>query len=212
MFKDYYYNIFQTDLYKSICINPYNNRSRHINVGDVIWIDVSELVDLRLNSLIKNRETYVNPFYCSVAIYFTSLIPQVIKHVKDKEAMDNFHKNSSWPLISCGLGGIMDPIHTLWEAHLMPFKGCDVNQFIETIKEAEEIITSDVIEYLKGGKPNVNEKAYHNLVNSIGDEINKVEECIHDAVMYFIDWILAPTLNKSPKSFQYNDEKYVTNV
>ena len=94
----------------------------------------------------------------------------------------------------------------------MPFKGCDVNQFIETIKEAEEIITSDVIEYLKGGKPNVNEKAYHNLVNSIGDEINKVEECIHDAVMYFIDWILAPTLNKSPKSFQYNDEKYVTNV
>lgn len=44
-------------------------------------------------------------------------------------------------------------------------------------------------------------------LNSMSDRINKVKECIHDSVLYFIDWILAPTLNTSPDSFLYNKNK-----
>lgn len=212
MFKDYYYNNFKIDLFQSIRNNSYHHEFRQIHVGEVIWVDVSELFGLRANSLLVKRMINENTFFPSVAIYFTSMIPQVIMHIKDEEAMNNFYKSSSWPLISCGLGGIMDPIHTLWEANLMPSKGCDVKQFIDTIKEGEKIITADVIEFLHGGQPNVNENAYQRLVDSMDGKIDKVEECIHDAVLYFIDWILAPTLNKSPESFLYNKKKYGNEV
>lgn len=203
MFKDYYYNNFQRDLLEVI-----NNRTCQyrtcVTAGEIILLDVSHFHGLTLMNLLKRME---NPFNFPVAIYFTSLIPQVIQCVKDKKAMDDFHKSSSCPLISCGLGGVMDPIHTLWEAHLMPCKGCNVEQLIETIKEAEVIISHDTVEFLRGGQSNFNEKAYQNLVNSMFDKIDMVQECIHDAVLYFIDWILAPTLNTSPDSFLYTKDK-----
>lgn len=203
MFKDYYYNVFQKDLFEVINNQACQYRTC-ITVGEIILLDVSHFHGLTCMNLLKRIE---NLFYFPVAIYFTNLIPLVVRYIKDGNAMDNFHKSSSWPLISCGLGGVMDPIRTLWEAHLMPCKGCNVEQFIETIKEAEVIISHDIVEFLRGGQSNANGMAYQNLINSMSDRINKVKECIHNSVLYFIDWILAPTLNTSPDSFLYNKNK-----
>lgn len=206
MFIDYYHHQFPKDLLEAMQ-NPMCQYKARMTMGGIHFMDVSHFHGLRLIKLTNEIEKNENPFNFSVAIYFTNLVPQVIKHIKDTDAMDNFHRCSSWPQISCGLGGVMDPIHTLWEAHLMPNKGCNVELLIETIKEAEITISQDVTEFLQGGKPNVNEKAYQNLISCMSDKIDNVKECIHDAVQYFIDWILAPTLNKAPNSFQYYMDK-----
>lgn len=63
MFKDYYYNNFKIDLFQSIRNNSYHHEFRQIHVGEVIWVDVSELFGLRANSLLVKRMINENTFF-----------------------------------------------------------------------------------------------------------------------------------------------------
>ena len=180
--------------------------------ADYFFIDVSAFRGTGLLDLLDNIKRNENPYYYPVAVYFTSLVPQLIREMADYELMKDFHRCSTWPLISCGLGGVMDPIHTLWEAGLMPSKGCDVNLLIQTIREAESVIEKDIVEFIQGGQKNANPSAYNRLKNRLSYRTDEFKNRMQAAVDYFINWINEPVLNKNPKSFSIADvalEKYL---
>ncbi len=173
--------------------------------ADYFFIDVSAFRGTGLLDLLDNIKRNENPYYYPVAVYFTSLVPQLIREMADYELMKDFHRCSTWPLISCGLGGVMDPIHTLWEAGLMPSKGCDVNLLIQTIREAENVIEKDIVEFIQGGQKNANPFAYNRLKNRLSHRTDDLKNRMQSAVDYFINWINEPVLNKNPKSFSIAD-------
>ena len=202
MFADYYYKEFPQIM---ITILKNSSSKYPCRQADYFFIDVSAFRGTNLLNLSDTIKENKNPFYYPIAVYFTSLIPQIIREIGDYELMLDFHRCSAWPLISCGLGGVMDPIHTLWKSGLMPFKGCDVNLLIQTIREAESVIGKDMVEFIQGGQRNINPSAYKHLKNKLSQRTDKFNQLLRSAVDYFINWINEPVLNKIPNSFSVSD-------
>lgn len=202
MFADYYYKEFPQKM-MAVLQNSSSKYPRS-QVG-YFFIDVSAFRGMNLLDLRENIERNKNPFYYPVAVYFTSLMPQIIREMADYELMLDFHRCSTWPLISCGLGGVMDPIHTLYEAGLMPSKGCNVNLLIETIREAEAVIGKDMVEFIQGGQRNANQSAYNHLKDKLSQRTDEFKHLLQSAVAYFVDWINDPILNTNPNSFSINN-------
>lgn len=175
---------------------------------DCVMIDVEDFKSFRTREFIRmagnrNFEREDNEFYYPVAVYYTSLVPQIFRAMGGYELMVDFHRCSSWPLISCGFGGVMDPIHTLWEAGLMPGKLCNVELLISTIKEASDVIEKDMTEFLAGGQDNTNSDAYRRLLDAMDGKTEEFLSRFHYAVEYFLNWIVEPVLNTDPKSLNW---------
>lgn len=202
MFADFYYKEFPQ---KMMAVLQNSSSKYTCSQAGYFFIDVSAFRGMDLLNLQKNIEGNKNPFYYPVTVYFTSLIPQIIREMTDYELMLDFHRCSTWPLISCGLGGVMDPIHTLYEAGLMPSKGCDVDLLIETIREAEAVIGKDMVEFIQGGQRNASQSAYNHLKDKLSQRTDEFKHLLQSAVDYFVDWINEPILNTNPNSFSISN-------
>ena len=71
-------------------------------------------------------------FYFSFCVFLHCLQAQAIFKLSGREMMYRFHAETGVPQISCGLGGIMHPAHTLLEADLLPV-GAEVEAYIKMI-------------------------------------------------------------------------------
>lgn len=71
-------------------------------------------------------------FYFSFCVFFHCLQAQAIFKLSGRGVMYRFHAETGAPMISCGLGGVMHPAHTLYEAELLPEQG-EVECYIQMI-------------------------------------------------------------------------------
>lgn len=71
-------------------------------------------------------------FYFSFCVFLRCMQAQAIFQLSGRDTMYRFHAEQDFPLISCGLGGIMHPAHILWEANLLPV-GAEVEPYIKMI-------------------------------------------------------------------------------
>ena len=71
-------------------------------------------------------------FYFSFCVFLHCLQAQAISKLSGREMMYRFHAETGVPQISCGLGGIMHPAHTLLEADLLPV-GAEIEAYINMI-------------------------------------------------------------------------------
>ena len=71
-------------------------------------------------------------FYFSFCVFFHCLQAQAIFKLSGRGVMYRFHAETGVPMISCGLGGVMHPAHTLYEAELLPEQG-EVECYIQMI-------------------------------------------------------------------------------
>lgn len=71
-------------------------------------------------------------FYFSFCVFFHCLQAQAISMISGRKQADLFHVETGVPLISCGMGGEMNPAHTLLEAELLP-EWAEVPAYIQMI-------------------------------------------------------------------------------
>ena len=84
-------------------------------------------------------------FYFSFCLFLRALQAQGISILSGREMMEKFHTETSVPMISCGLGGLMHPAHMLQEAGLLP-QGAEIPLYISMIDVIFSAIRSQVME------------------------------------------------------------------
>ena len=82
-------------------------------------------------------------FYFSFCLFLRALQAQGISILSGREMMEKFHIETSVPMISCGMGGIMHPAHMLQEAGLLP-EGVEIPAYINMIDKILPAIRSQV--------------------------------------------------------------------
>ena len=82
-------------------------------------------------------------FYFSFCVFFHCLQAQAIFKLSGCEVMYRFHAETGVPMISCGLGGVMHPAHTLDEAELLPEPG-EIECYIRMINTIQPAIRPQV--------------------------------------------------------------------
>ena len=120
-YKEFYFGIFKNLLFEYYpdrntpnSDTPYcfiksaaRNRAQYIKLGP-------SLFGKSLN--LPSEQQY----FFSASMFFMSLIPQVIYKIAGDIAKNAFHRSSGWPILSCGLGGIMSPEQWLYESEIIP--------------------------------------------------------------------------------------------
>ena len=77
----------------------------------------------------------LNHYYMfSAAVFYMSMCTQIIGRMYGWHQMENFMRASGWPMLSCGMGGLMHPIQVMWESELYPISSDD--SYTETLLNA----------------------------------------------------------------------------
>lgn len=125
----------------------------------------------------------------AAAVFYTSACAQVLGKLYGRKAMDDFHKASGWPMMNCGMGGLMSPIIVMEDSLLFPYSR-DIEEFLEVFKEASQYLEADFLDFLENDRDNLNPKAYAALrqavdVNVVRDELAKQRDL-------FVAWVRDP--------------------
>lgn len=139
-------------------------------------------------------------YFFSASMFFMSLIPQVIYKILGDAARMEFHKSSGWPILSCGLGGIMSPEQWLYESEILP-QDKEVKYYNDLLDIILPFHCNELQSFLSGTELSVDSKAYASLckradekVDEIVREIEKVAEqakqnfAIRQWPLYYVEW------------------------
>jgi hypothetical protein len=181
--QEYYQTTFSSDFQTYFIVERSNTSDVDDGVFRVLFVDRRGLGRLELSELLKIQgitsfitshfpaATSEQNKYFVMLTYYTAVVPQVICKVYGKQVMYAFHKASTWPIISCGLGGIMHPRHILLEADLLypataknSKKILEANLFFKS--EALPFFKNEIESFLSGGEPNANNDSYKFLINA----------------------------------------------
>ncbi len=148
----------------------------------------------------------LNHFYMfSVSVYFMTLCTQVVGKLFGWLQMENFMRASGWPLMSCGLGGLMHPIQIILESELFP-QNADTRYF-EILHAAGGYLTEDFLDFLKGDAANLNYAAYNKLCNEV-KSLDAIEQEIKAQTSLFERWISDPDTKYPGLYVKYAEEKH----
>ena len=139
----------------------------------------------RVNMVWADRQHY---YMFSAAVYYMSMCTQVVGKLYGWSAMEDFMRASGWPMLSCGMGGLMHPVQTVWESGLQPFAADD--DYIGILRTAGEYLKKDFVEFFKPGVANVNSSAHSRLL-SVVDVADLSAEFDRQQVIY-CNWITDP--------------------
>lgn len=157
LFQEYYTTKFSADLQKWFVIQLVQSSGKSFNF---IPHAGGTFVPHRPA---KSSDTPFHELCFSAACFFTFLIPQLVaKDLDGEQILYEFSRASGWPILSCGLGGIMHPAHILQEADLVPKKEV-VNEYMLLMDVVLAYFKQDVLEFLKGGQPSLNPAAYKQI-------------------------------------------------
>ncbi len=120
-------------------------------------------------------------YFFSVSVFFTSLIPQVLKKSINCTAMDLFFKASGWPLMSSGLGGQVSAECWLKDSEIYPNE-VEVKWYNALIDIVKPFFVNEIREFLKGGQASLDSAAYQQLVESAEGKTDVIEKNLLAAV------------------------------
>lgn len=109
----------------------------------------------------------------AAAVFYTSACAQVLGRLYGRKVMDDFHKVSSWPMLNCGMGGLMSPITVMEDSHLFPHS-CDVEAFVEVFNEASRYLEAHFLNFIE------NNSAID--INAVRDELARQRDL-------FVAWV-----------------------
>ena len=133
----------------------------------------------------------------AAAVFYISACAQVIGKLYGRKAMDNFHKASGWPMLSCGMGGLMSPIIVMSDSLLFPYSH-DVDEFVDVFNEASQYLEADFLDFLKNDRDNLNPTAYAALRQAV--DVNVVRDELEQQRDLFVDWVRDP---RTPFEYYY---------
>lgn len=108
----------------------------------------------------------------SIIFYYVCLCDFVLYKIGGKELLKDFLKSTGWPLVYCGLGGIMSPNHTMQEADLVFVKAsANQQEAIKLFHEVEPFMRSELNDFFQGNAPSINPEAYHKFIEEIKPKI-----------------------------------------
>ena len=125
----------------------------------------------------------------AAAVFYTSACAQVLGKLYGRKAMDDFHKASGWPMMNCGMGGLMSPIIVMDDSLLFPYSR-DIDEFLEVFKEASQYLEADFLDFLENSRDNLNPKAYAALRKAI--DVNVVRDELAKQRDLFMAWVRDP--------------------
>ena len=84
----------------------------------------------------------------SVSVFFTSMCTQVIGKLYGWFQMENFMRASGWPMLNCGMGGLMHPICVISESDLNPKE--NIERYVDVLYAASEYLAADFLDFFSG--------------------------------------------------------------
>lgn len=157
-FVSYYTGQFAGDLMMFYhIVNDFGDRSYPF----VLQMNSDEYENRNRRHLVWKDKEHQQMF--SAAVYHMSMCTQVVGRLYGWTAMEDFMRASGWPMLSCGMGGLMNPIQTVWESGLNPSK--DDETYIQVLLSAGEYLKKDFLDFFKPGVANLNHSAHSRLLS-----------------------------------------------
>ena len=125
----------------------------------------------------------------AAAVFYTSACAQVIGKLYGRKPMDDFHKASGWPMLNCGMGGLMSPITVMNDSLLFP-DSRDTEAFLEVFQEASQYLEADFLDFLKNDRDNLNPSAYAALRKAV--DVDAVRDELVRQRNLFMSWVRDP--------------------
>ena len=107
----------------------------------------------------------VHFYMFSVAVFFTSMCSQVIGRLYGWFQMENFLRASGWPMLNCGMGGLMHPIVVIEDSMLYPKE--DKDRYYDILHVASDYLEADFLDFFSGHAANLNSNAYRQLCDIV---------------------------------------------
>ena len=171
-FKQYHYEHFSQDLRKWFEIE------RGFGGKPVNFVVQAE-GSRHLQRPAKCSDSLFHEHCFSVACFFTSLIPQIIAEKEDGEKLFfDYALASGWPIINCGMGGLLSAVQVVLEAGLLP-NDDELDDYGRILEAAEIYFTDDVRSFLAGGENTLNRGSYLRLCENVKGRIDEICGQIH---------------------------------
>lgn len=128
----------------------------------------------------------------AAAVFYTSVCPQVIGKLYGRKAMEDFHKASGWPMLNCGMGGLMSPVQVMFESRLFPF-AAGLDDFVKVFDEASAYLEADIADFFRNDSVNLDPAAYAAMrevvdVDTLREELSRQRDI-------FLRWLRDPRTN-----------------
>lgn len=181
-FVNYYTRRFESDFRRFFDISN--------DFGDKTYPFVLEMTSGQTN--LQRRSMVwddLNHYYMfSAAVFYMSMCTQIVGRLYGWHQMENFMRASGWPMLSCGMGGLMHPIQVMWESELYPMGSDD--SYTETLLNAGKYLKKDFLEFMKKGEPCLNRAAHDDLVDAV--DVGELSELLDKQEQLYCDWIRNP--------------------
>ena len=179
-FKQYHYEYFSQDLRKWFEIE------RGFGGKPVNFVLQAE-GSRNLQRPAKCSDNLFHEHCFSVACFFTSLIPQIIAEKKDGEKLFfDYALASGWPIINCGMGGLLSAVQVVLEAGLLP-NDDELDDYGRILEAAEIYFTDDVRDFLAGDENTLNRVCYLRLCENVKDRIDEICRQVHSRTKEYLN-------------------------
>ena len=197
-FVKYYVQRFESDLRTFFDIsNDFGDRSYPFVLA--------MYTDSRTNPQRKNMIwDDLNHYYMfSAAVFYMSMCSQIVGKLYGWHQMENFMRASGWPMLSCGMGGLMHPIVVMGDSELYPMSSDD--SYSATLLNAGKYLKKDFLDFMQKGACCLNRPAHEELIGVVG--INELSALFDQQEQLYCEWI------KNPKTkFESNYVPYTNLV
>lgn len=182
-FISYYTRMFPSDLKSFYDIrNDFGDRTYPF----VLSMACDEHSNTHRRSMKWDGIDHFNMF--SVSVFFTSMCTQVIGKLYGWFQMENFMRASGWPMLNCGMGGLMHPIQVISESNLNPKE--NIEGYVDVLHVASEYLAADFLDFFSGHAANLNSNAYHQLCDVVIPQ--EVASEFQKQVVLYEAWISNP--------------------
>ena len=125
----------------------------------------------------------------AAAVFYMSACAQVLGKLYGRKPMEDFHKASNWPMLNCGMGGLMSPVQVIFESILYPYS-YEVEDYLEAFREAADYLEADFFDFLENDQSNLNPTAYAALRKAVDTDALRKE--LAQQRQLFESWIQDP--------------------
>lgn len=133
----------------------------------------------------------------SAAVFYMSMCTQIIGRLYGWNQMENFMRASQWPMLSCGMGGLMHPIQVMWESKLYP-QTSDYS-YIQTLLNAGKYLKKDFLDFMKSGVPCLNRFAHDSLMAVV--DADALSELFDRQEQLYCEWVRNPETTKYESNY-----------
>ena len=144
-FDMYFHTTLRSDLNRYYAVDRTCADFKYPIVLEMIWPrrDASGLYSAGMNTeradMIWAGTRHFSMF--AAGVFYMSAYAQILGKLYGRRAMETLHKLSGWPMLNCGMGGLMSPIQVMVESDLFPYS-TEIEEYLDVFNEAAEYFES----------------------------------------------------------------------